>query len=83
MQGEVSPLLETDTSTRGQVIQSQQIEELPLNKRDYTQLVLLVPGTTLIPTSGLAEPSASTATAVCKRLSSRWRRQINSTRHQL
>jgi hypothetical protein len=44
-----TPLLETDTSTRGQVIQSQQIEELPLNKRDYTQLVLLVPGTTYNP----------------------------------
>ena len=46
---ESTPLLETDTSTRGQVIQSQQIEELPLNKRDYTQLVLLVPGTTYNP----------------------------------
>src|SRR5215469_9402174 len=29
VEGEVAPLLETDTSTRGQVIQSQQIEELP------------------------------------------------------
>jgi len=45
----VAPLLETDTSTRGQVIESRQIEELPLNKRDYTQLVLLVPGTTYNP----------------------------------
>jgi hypothetical protein len=44
-----APLLETDTSVRGQVIESQQIEELPLNKRDYTQLVLLVPGTTYNP----------------------------------
>lgn len=49
VQAGVSPLLETDTSTRGQVIQSQQIEELPLNKRDYTQLVLLAPGTTYNP----------------------------------
>jgi Carboxypeptidase regulatory-like domain len=49
VQGAVAPLLDTDTSTRGQVIQSQQIEELPLNKRDYTQLVLLVPGTTYNP----------------------------------
>jgi hypothetical protein len=39
----------TDTSTRGQVIQSKQIQELPLNKRDYTQLVLLAPGTTYNP----------------------------------
>jgi len=49
VQADISPLLETDTSTRGQVIQSQQIEELPLNKRDYTQLVLLAPGTTYNP----------------------------------
>jgi hypothetical protein len=41
-----APLLETDTSERGQLIQGQQIRELPLNKRDYTQLVLLAPGTT-------------------------------------
>jgi hypothetical protein len=45
----VAPLLETDTSTRSQVIQSRQIEELPLNKRDYSQLVLLAPGTTYNP----------------------------------
>lgn len=49
VEGAVAPLLETDTSTRGQVIQSQQIEGLPLNKRDYTQLVLLVPGSTYNP----------------------------------
>jgi hypothetical protein len=49
VQAEAAPLLETDTSTRGQVIQSKQIQELPLNKRDYTQLVLLAPGTTYNP----------------------------------
>jgi hypothetical protein len=42
--GEASPLLETQTSSRGQVIGLTQIRELPLNKRDYTQLVLLAPG---------------------------------------
>jgi hypothetical protein len=41
-----APLLQTDTSERGQVVQGTQIRELPLNKRDYTQLVLLVPGST-------------------------------------
>jgi len=46
---DATPLLETETSSRGQVIQSQQIEQLPLNKRDYTQLVLLAPGTTYNP----------------------------------
>src|SRR5215470_1455147 len=49
VQAEATPLLETDTSTRGQVIESRQIAELPLNKRDYTQLVLLAPGTTYNP----------------------------------
>jgi hypothetical protein len=44
-----APLLETDTSERGEVVQGAQIEELPLNKRDYSQLVLLVPGTTYNP----------------------------------
>ncbi len=44
-----APLLETDTSERGEVVQGAQVRELPLNKRDYTQLVLLVPGTTYNP----------------------------------
>jgi hypothetical protein len=46
---DAAPLLETETSSRGQVIQSQQIEQLPLEKRDYTQLVLPAPGTTCKP----------------------------------
>jgi hypothetical protein len=37
-----APLLETDTTERGQVGAGAQARELPLNKRDYTQLVLLV-----------------------------------------
>ncbi len=44
-----APLLETDTSSRGQVIGGNAIRELPLNKRDYTELALLVPGTTREP----------------------------------
>lgn len=47
--GEVAPLLETETSSRGQWISGEQIRELPLNKRDYTQLVLLAPGTVFNP----------------------------------
>jgi hypothetical protein len=46
VESSASPLLETDTSERGEVVQGAQIRELPLNKRDYSQLVLLVPGTT-------------------------------------
>lgn len=44
-----APLLETDTSSRGQVVEGAEIRELPLNKRDYTQLALLAPGTTREP----------------------------------
>lgn len=37
-------LLESQTSSRGEVIDQRQVVELPLNGRDYNQLALLVPG---------------------------------------
>ena len=37
-------LLETETSSRSQVIGTKQIEDLPLNGRSYADLVLLAPG---------------------------------------
>jgi hypothetical protein len=46
-------VLETDTSSLGQVVQGTMVRELPLNERDYTQLVLLVPGTTYNPAQRL------------------------------
>ena len=39
-----TPLLETQTSSRGLVIDQKKIVELPLNGRDYNQLALLSPG---------------------------------------
>src|SRR5262245_40671626 len=39
-----TPMLETETSSRGSVITSEKIVELPLNGRDYNQLALLSPG---------------------------------------
>jgi hypothetical protein len=39
-----SPLLETETASRGSVIDQTKIVELPLNGRDYNQLALLSPG---------------------------------------
>ena len=36
--------LETETSSRGQVIETREVENLPLNGRSYADLVLLVPG---------------------------------------
>ncbi|HVP45106.1 MAG TPA: carboxypeptidase-like regulatory domain-containing protein [Bryobacteraceae bacterium] len=38
--------VETTTPTLGQVINSQQVTELPLNGRDFVQLATLTPGTT-------------------------------------
>jgi outer membrane receptor protein involved in Fe transport len=37
-------LLETDSSEKGQVVDSEQIENLPLNGRAYSDLALLAPG---------------------------------------
>jgi hypothetical protein len=41
---EAATLLETETSSRGSVIDQKKIVELPLNGRDYNQLALLSPG---------------------------------------
>ncbi len=40
------PLVETSTSSAGEVIQGRQVTELPLNGRNFTQLALLAPGVT-------------------------------------
>jgi hypothetical protein len=41
-----TPLIESSTSSLGQVINGGQIEDLPLNGRNFTQLATLVPGVT-------------------------------------
>jgi len=38
------PLVQTDTSTLGQVIERKQVGELPLNERNFLTFALLVPG---------------------------------------
>ena len=40
------PLIDTVTSSTGEVIQGRQVTELPLNGRNFTQLALLTPGVT-------------------------------------
>lgn len=45
-------LVETDSSSRGQVVTTKPILELPLNGRAYSQLVYLAPGTIPSPSAG-------------------------------
>jgi hypothetical protein len=44
---EAPELLQTQNASVGQVIEEKTIEDLPLNGRDYTMLVLLTPGVTI------------------------------------
>jgi hypothetical protein len=46
------PQLQTETSALGEVVEGKQIADLPLNGRDYTQLVALTTGVTKIAESG-------------------------------
>lgn len=46
---EEAPLISTEDSSVGQVIQEQSIESTPLNGRDFWQLVALVPGASYTP----------------------------------
>lgn len=43
---DAAPIVDTSTSSTGTVIDGEQVVELPLNGRNYTQLALLVPGIT-------------------------------------
>lgn len=43
---DAAPLVETSTSSIGEVVQGRQVTELPLNGRNFTQLALLVPRVT-------------------------------------
>ena len=41
-----APLVDTETSSMGEVVEGRQLSEIPLNGRNFTQLALLAPGVT-------------------------------------
>lgn len=47
------PLVESQTSSLGQVVEEQRVHELPLNGRNFIQLAYLAPGVNQGPNSGL------------------------------
>ena len=47
----VSPLIQTTTTELGTVIAQKEVNDLPLNGRNFTQLLTLTPGVTPVSTS--------------------------------
>jgi hypothetical protein len=56
--GETIPLVETSTNTLGGTFQDNQVESLPINGRDYTKLLIMVPGTAGEPNGGGDSPGS-------------------------
>jgi len=56
--GESVPVVETTSDTLGGGFESTQVESLPINGRDYTKLLILVPGATGEPNGGGDSPGS-------------------------
>lgn len=59
----VAPLVQTDTSTIGQVVEGDQVKTLPLNERNFVAFALLVPGAQL-PSEGSLDSTQGQALSV-------------------
>ena len=65
------PLIDTSNVTTGDTIEGEQAANLPVNGRDFTKLLVLVPGATGDPSGAADSPgsfglSASTAIAAAR-----------------
>jgi hypothetical protein len=56
--GDDVPVVETSSDTLGGSFQSTQVEALPINGRDYTKLLIMVPGTAGEPNGGGDSPGS-------------------------
>ena len=56
--GDTLPTVETASDTLGGTFESNQVEELPINGRDYTKLLIMVPGTAGEPNGGGDSPGS-------------------------
>jgi hypothetical protein len=56
--GDTLPTVETASDTLGGAFESNQVEELPINGRDYTKLLIMVPGTAGEPNGGGDSPGS-------------------------
>src|SRR3984957_1525519 len=56
--GEEVPVVETSSDTLGGSFESDSVENLPINGRDYTKLLILVPGATGEPNGGGDSPGS-------------------------
>ena len=56
--GESIPVVDTTTDTLGGTFESKAVEDLPINGRDYTKMLIMVPGATGEPNGGGDSPGS-------------------------